>query len=317
MGQNSNTNYITHIHKIGMELFGKEILVSIHLGSRPRPEVKYTGQFIEYDSFKSLGFFKIGKSISARKLLLNEISTLKKLRDKKFSSAQIPKVLFQRMIDNSLIFVINPIKENYRYFSKKFTELHALFIIELFSVNNCNVFWENSLSRKKIVENNEFLNNIISLQANCNFEMILMQLDNKLNNIIIPHGLAHRDFVPWNTKYLKKRIFVFDWEYSDEKSVILWDAFNFIIHCLSKRKIKKGHLYEIIKHEIIRQPILLSFYKSKMNDFNLKYLKDIFILYCLDFCVLYLQNNCNDVINISPWLDEIKNYSIFYGKNKK
>ena len=89
MGQNSNTNYITHIHKIGMELFGKEILVSIHLGSRPRPEVKYTGQFIEYDSFKSLGFFKIGKSISARKLLLNEISTLKKLRDKKFSSAQI------------------------------------------------------------------------------------------------------------------------------------------------------------------------------------------------------------------------------------
>jgi hypothetical protein len=48
-----------------------------------------------------------------------------------------------------------------------------------------------------------------------------------IGNLQLPTVLAHRDFSPWNIKWNKSGIFVFDWEYAAEGAIPLYDFFHF------------------------------------------------------------------------------------------
>jgi len=49
----------------------------------------------------------------------------------------------------------------------------------------------------------------------------------ELDGAMIPSGVVHGDFAPWNTRAGKHGLYVFDWEYASWKAPILWDIFHF------------------------------------------------------------------------------------------
>lgn len=57
----------------------------------------------------------------------------------------------------------------------------------------------------------------------------------KLNGTVIPCGLAHGDFAPWNTRVDPDtgRLFVFDWESASPSTPNLWDSFHFHVQVAS------------------------------------------------------------------------------------
>jgi hypothetical protein len=49
----------------------------------------------------------------------------------------------------------------------------------------------------------------------------------ELDGAMIPCGVAHGDFAPWNTRAGNQGLYVFDWEYASWEAPILWDIFHF------------------------------------------------------------------------------------------
>jgi hypothetical protein len=44
---------------------------------------------------------------------------------------------------------------------------------------------------------------------------------------MVPCGVAHGDFAPWNTRVGDGRLYVFDWESASWEAPTLWDIFHF------------------------------------------------------------------------------------------
>lgn len=55
----------------------------------------------------------------------------------------------------------------------------------------------------------------------------LTKAKRELGGLMIPCGLSHGDFVPWNTRLGGHGLYVFDWEYASFDSPTLWDVFHF------------------------------------------------------------------------------------------
>ncbi|HEV2282706.1 MAG TPA: phosphotransferase [bacterium] len=55
----------------------------------------------------------------------------------------------------------------------------------------------------------------------------LHRLERQLGPVVLPHGVAHRDFAPWNTGVDHDVLFVFDWEAAADGTTPLYDVFHF------------------------------------------------------------------------------------------
>jgi hypothetical protein len=55
----------------------------------------------------------------------------------------------------------------------------------------------------------------------------LARAGRELDGVMVPCGVAHGDFVPWNTRVGDGRLYVFDWESACWEAPSLWDAFHF------------------------------------------------------------------------------------------
>ncbi|MGD0359244.1 MAG: phosphotransferase [Bryobacteraceae bacterium] len=60
----------------------------------------------------------------------------------------------------------------------------------------------------------------------------------ELENIRVPCGFWHGDFVPWNTRVRDGRLSVFDWESCEDGTPLGWDTFHFSVQVASL--LKKG-----------------------------------------------------------------------------
>ena len=49
----------------------------------------------------------------------------------------------------------------------------------------------------------------------------------EVEGAMIPCGVVHGDFAPWNTRAGDQGLYVFDWEYASWEAPILWDIFHF------------------------------------------------------------------------------------------
>ena len=58
-------------------------------------------------------------------------------------------------------------------------------------------------------------------------ERALARAGGDLEGVMIPCGIMHGDFAPWNTRVGNGRLFVFDWETAVWGAPILWDTFHF------------------------------------------------------------------------------------------
>jgi len=54
-----------------------------------------------------------------------------------------------------------------------------------------------------------------------------------LEGVMVPCGIMHGDFAPWNTRVENERLYVFDWESAAWDAPILWDVFHFHVQVAS------------------------------------------------------------------------------------
>jgi hypothetical protein len=55
----------------------------------------------------------------------------------------------------------------------------------------------------------------------------LAKAKRELDGVMVPCGVAHGDFAPWNTRVGDGRLYVFDWESASWEAPTLWDIFHF------------------------------------------------------------------------------------------
>jgi hypothetical protein len=55
----------------------------------------------------------------------------------------------------------------------------------------------------------------------------LARAKRELDGVMVPCGVVHGDFAPWNTRVGDGRLYVFDWESASWEAPTLWDIFHF------------------------------------------------------------------------------------------
>jgi hypothetical protein len=58
----------------------------------------------------------------------------------------------------------------------------------------------------------------------------LAKANRELDGVMVPCGVAHGDFAPWNTRAGDGRLYIFDWESASREAPNLWDIFHFKTH---------------------------------------------------------------------------------------
>jgi len=66
----------------------------------------------------------------------------------------------------------------------------------------------------------------------------LAEARRELEGVMVPCGVAHGDFAPWNTRIREGRLAVFDWESGEWEAPLGWDAFHFSVQVANR--VKKG-----------------------------------------------------------------------------
>ena len=78
-------------------------------------------------------------------------------------------------------------------------------------------------------------------------------VEEKLGSRILPFGLLHGDFTPWNILRDGKRVVVLDWEWSQPSAPPLLDLFHFLFQ--SNVHYLKGALGDIVEHPLVRESL--------------------------------------------------------------
>jgi hypothetical protein len=85
----------------------------------------------------------------------------------------------------------------------------------------------------------------------------LERASRELDGLMIPCGILHGDFAPWNTRVEPERLFVFDWESAASDAPILWDMFHFHVQVASLLNKNSGWGFPSSQTHIDRGSFLL------------------------------------------------------------
>jgi len=236
-----------------------------------------------------LAYGKLAENEQTYKLLENEVGTLNRLSSLCLTKGVVPEVLFWGDIGTGNLLIQTTCKKSYSRTLHKLTQLHVDFLAELFSKTSRKQMFGQShcfLELKKRIEklagnlNNAWTERLIKG---------LRYIGDGLAKTELPLGLCHKDFVPWNTFYNGKRLFVFDWEYAREESIPFWDIFHFVVqHNILVRRKKPLVILNILTGGDKSLLNLMTKYANVLNlnpELNLHLL----LFYLSDISCLYLD----------------------------
>jgi len=189
-----------------------------------------------------LGYVKLPLTEAAAERVRDEAATLERLRHLAPLRPHIPKVLYaSEWVDGYILFQSpgpscpGPVE---------FGALHESFLRTLWSA------YQVQKSGRELVEEvaARWRKRELLLDADLRElgERALGRAHRELDAVVIPCGIMHGDFVPWNTRLDGGRLFAFDWESAAWDVPLLWDALHFHVQLahLLKRKTAKRFLLE-------------------------------------------------------------------------
>jgi hypothetical protein len=192
------------------------------------------------DEGKILAYVKIADTEHNREKLRNERNILKFLNSLRISSAIIPQVLGVQRNKGQHIIVQSAPRDNLGSISMKLTEKHILFLCETFNKSARHEEFGKSMCFRSTAEKMQKISENLGFVWKERFEKGVTILVRNLASSIIPLGLCHYDFKPWNMRTAEngEKLVIFDWELAKENWVPFWDIFHFIIQplILAKRR---------------------------------------------------------------------------------
>ena len=271
-------------------LYVRDICLAFSMGT-PGYYRKTTAQVMSRDG-RVLAYAKIASTPQTQKLLMQEAKVLCRLAELHLSAGYVPRLLYAGQFHETELIVQSAPSGKTRRGSRRLDKKHIEFLAEIFNQTS---------TRKSFLESDYWIHikkDVESLQERIRDEW-QKRLQNGLNicesalaNKVIPLGLCHRDFVPWNTYLEQGRLYVFDWEYAIEEGIPFWDIFHFVsfpamlvARCSGKQLIDRWWGREL------RQ--LLTQYAENISA-DVAFVPVCFLLYLIEVSCFYLDMFARD-----------------------
>lgn len=175
------------------------------------------------------GFAKLTRNPQVRTLMANEAATLKHLQGLKLQTAYVPQVLYSGEHGDSTLLVTDTLKTPRTPSTTRFSAAHRAFVQEL--------------ARKTALPHRVCVSDM-ARDFRAQFNRIHLCLEKtwcqRLDEVIrtleaktdiqLSACLSHGDFTPWNTFMSNGLLYVFDWEYADQVSLISNDIIHFVLN---------------------------------------------------------------------------------------
>jgi len=188
---------------------------------------KTTAQIMSGDG-QPLAYAKIAYTPQARELLIREASALRRLAVLNISTGHMPRLLYSGQFHESDLLIQSAPSGKTRRGTRKLGKRHTEFLAEIFNLTSTwgdfleSAYWERL--KKDVVEVQEWIGDNWYRRL----QDALDVCESTLADRMMPLGLCHRDFTPWNTCVERERLYVFDWEYAAESGIPFWDIFHFV-----------------------------------------------------------------------------------------
>ncbi|MFK8039671.1 MAG: hypothetical protein AB8B74_15370 [Crocinitomicaceae bacterium] len=228
-------------------------------------------------------FAKLAYDTAGRDIMKNEKMHLLAQGHQQFHYVVVPEVV-ENNAENLLITTNVTLKKAKR--STNFLAAHSHFIATLFHKTKLDYkisntpFWGIILNNISVLEKKNIrpeLKRIVKF---------LKQAKTNINaNRSILTTLAHGDFTPWNLKFDKDNIYVYDWEYASFQAPVLFDLIHF--HFQNGIFIKKHNYAQILKEiEFSCQEIEIKYIIEQYN-IDLQFYIKLYLLKVVSFQVHY------------------------------
>ena len=222
----------------------RDICLAFSTGT-PRYYRKTTVQVMSRDG-RSLAYAKIADTQQAQRLLVQEAKVLRRLAELRLSTGHVPRLLYTGQFHENELLVQSAPTGKIRKGKKRLDRRHIEFLAEIFNQTSTRKSFLESDYWIRIKNDVESLRERISDDWQPRLQNGLNICESTLASKVIPLGLCHRDFVPWNTYLERGYLYVFDWEYAVEQGIPFWDIFHFvsfpamlIARCSGKRLIAR------------------------------------------------------------------------------
>lgn len=265
-------------NKINNFIWDDSICYSIYTGT-PGSTQKNTVQFMTIKG-EVIGYCKIPIGKKSYSYIKNEYKVLKKLENVELKNTIVPKVIKEDIIGELYIqSSLSDLVDTENFLDEKIIKS----IIEINMIDFKKYFLYETHLIKHFNEINHILRDVNEELAN-KIELFV----NKNKKIVIDFGLTHMDFTPWNLKYFKNKLYVFDWEFS-EQNLIGYDVFHYIFMV---EVLVNKNTAEIIFKNIINNLFVENYFNYYQCDMNIKCL---LALYFIEVIWQYYIQNDSDI----------------------
>lgn len=175
-----------------------------------------------------LGFAKVSSNPAVIALLQHEAAMLRRIKGLGLSTVHIPAVLYAGAQEGCSVLVTDTLKSTFTRSTTRFGDSHRRFLQEFWSFGAAG-----TRTAEQIATALEIRVSGVRSKLDADWQTRLrIALSNlrSYGGLPIRVGLTHGDFTPWNTFHASGRLYVFDWEYAEEKGPLASDLFHFVLN---------------------------------------------------------------------------------------
>ena len=183
---------------------------------------KLTVQVMRPDG-EILGYIKLPLTNAAVERVRHEAETLNHLWSFPALRRHIPRVLYSgEWGDGAILFQSSgPSRPGRVQFDRQCEEFLQLLWGIRTTEKPGHILWEEVAARWRKAEPG------LSSGWRALGQAALAKAKRELDGVMVPCGVGHGDFAPWNTRVGDGRLYVFDWESASSEAPTLWDIFHF------------------------------------------------------------------------------------------
>lgn len=215
-----------HVAVLGylQEFMGQEHLTfGISLGT-PGPHQKPVVQIMEAQGH-TIGYAKVGHDAASDALVQHEAQMLRTLAKTSWEHVTLPQVLTTAWFQDHFLCVLSPLPAASRRLAAHLTPLHLAALQEFWTRHTTRMpltaspLWDTLLKQAHDVKH-AYYHRVLARG--------ITTLEHWCASTMLPFGLSHGDFTPWNLQQDGPRLGMVDWECATETGPPLWDLLHFV-----------------------------------------------------------------------------------------
>jgi thymidylate kinase len=258
--------------------------------------------FALHKKAKIIGFVKHPISYESLCLVSTENRVLKAMEDNTFSNMLVPK---SKYLGDGDLFV-NNVRDTEIQSSQAFTNLHALALKDLYTLEKRNIRLNNTPFHKDLrimMAGFKFQSHVPYQRELCFYTKSLfdaIDFDQKVNM-----AWAHMDFTPWNlfVPADENKLAVIDWELAKPGIPMLFDLFHFVFQ--SKILVERQNckdIYQTIEQIISENTVIKELVEEFDVDIKLNF--RLYLLYNISYYINIYQKQAELHTQVN-WLTEV------------